>query len=190
MVEAALQEETTEKKRSFKKIILLAINALLFLSGVAFFALTKMGMLGSPPATDANAAGKADMMMQPCAQSPSQGQASAMDKSTPQAMVPGQEMMLMSMKPFVVNLSGDRGRRYLRVAIEMEVMGEMGKEKIEERMTQVRNLLIFLLSKKRLEDISRVEGKYALQEEISQQVNEILGAPLVKKTYFTDFIVQ
>ncbi len=188
MVEAALREETTEKKRSFKKIILLAINALLFLSGVAFFALTKMGMLGSPPGTDA--AGKADMMMQPCAQPPSQGQASAMGKSTPQAMVPGQEMMLMKMKPFVVNLSGDRGRRYLRIALELEVMGEKGKQMIEEQMTQVRNLLIFLLSKKTLEDISRVEGKYALQEEISQQVNEILGAPLVKKTYFTDFIVQ
>ncbi len=190
MVEAALQEETAEKKRSFKKIILLAINALLFLSGVAFFALTKMGMLGSPPGTDTNAAGKAGMTMQPCAPPHPKGGTSDMGKATPQPMVPGQELMLMKMKPFVVNLSGDRGRRYLRIALELEVMGEKGKQMIEEQMTQVRNLLIFLLSKKTLEDISRVEGKYALQEEITQQVNEILGAPLVKKTYFTDFIVQ
>ena len=48
MAEAVAEEAKPKtKKRSFGKILLLGINVLLFLSGAAFFLLTKFGFLAS-----------------------------------------------------------------------------------------------------------------------------------------------
>jgi flagellar FliL protein len=188
------------KKSGLVKILFLVFNAILFLAGVGFFALTKMDLLASTPAPGAQA------VMQPCAPKP-QG----MQPSGPQNLGGGQPCappqkvqlnpqvpahaakatpMLVQMKPFVVNLRGDRGRRYLRVSMEVEVLGEQGKSTMEEHASRVRNRLIFLLSNKTVQEINTTEGKYQLQEDITQQINETIGIALATKTYFTDFIVQ
>jgi flagellar basal body-associated protein FliL len=41
-----------------------------------------------------------------------------------------------------------------------------------------------------VQEINTTEGKYQLQEDITQQINETIGVALATKTYFTDFIVQ
>lgn len=188
------------KKGGFGKILFLAFNVLLFLAGVGFFALTKMGLLAATPAPGAQA------VMQPCApkppgmqpcmpQNPRAGQPCAPPQQVqlnPQvpAYAANATPVLVQMKPFVVNLRGDRGRRYLRVSMEVEVLGEQGKSTIEEHASRVRNRLIFLLSNKTVQEISTTEGKYQLQEDVTQQINETLGVALATKSYFTDFIVQ
>jgi flagellar protein FliL len=50
--------------------------------------------------------------------------------------------------------------------------------------------LIFLLSSKTFADIDSTQGKYDLQAEITKTINETLDGPFIKKTYFTEFIVQ
>ena len=96
----------------------------------------------------------------------------------------------MSLQPFVVNLSGDNGRRYLRVVMQLQLKGSKAKEDIEKNIALMRDRLIFLLSSKTFEDISSAQGKYQLQGEISKSINEALGATVVEKTYFTEFVVQ
>ena len=189
-----------QKKGGFGKILFLAFNVLLFLAGAGFFGLTKMGLLASTPAPGAQA------VMQPCAPQPQgmqpcgpQNPRGSQPCAPPQrvqlnpqvpAYAANATPVLVQMKPFVVNLRGDRGRRYLRVSMEIEVLGERGKSTIEEHASQVRNRLIFLLTNKTVEEISTTEGKYQLQEDITQQINETIGVALATKTYFTDFIVQ
>ena len=68
--------------------------------------------------------------------------------------------------------------------------GSKAKEEFEKNLGQMRNRLLFLLSSKTFEDIGSIQGKYQLQEEISKSINEAVGAAVVEKTYFTEFVVQ
>ncbi|GIX47060.1 MAG: hypothetical protein KatS3mg131_1271 [Candidatus Tectimicrobiota bacterium] len=92
--------------------------------------------------------------------------------------------------PFIVNLSGDQGRRYLRVILQVEVPNDEAKNAVTSHMPQLRDRLIFLLSSKKFSDIHSIDGKYQLREEILRHLNEALGKEIVKKVYFTEFIVQ
>ena len=103
---------------------------------------------------------------------------------------PVEELVTVQLQPFVVNLSGDQGRRYLRLVLQLEVEGEDAKAEIEGNLAQLRDRLIFLLSSKTADEISNVQGKYQLQGEITKGVNDLLRDPVVERVYFTEFIMQ
>jgi flagellar protein FliL len=192
----AVAEEAKTKKRSFGKILLLGINVLLFLSGAAFFLLTKFGFLASTtpaeplPAVATQAESTAHGTVAPTKSAHgAKESAKAAPGPSSEAHAAG-DVVTMSLQPFVVNLSGDNGRRYLRVVMQLQLKGSKAKEDIEKNIALMRDRLIFLLSSKTFEDISSAQGKYQLQGEISKSINEALGATVVEKTYFTEFVVQ
>ncbi len=159
-------------KRSLWKVLLLAINILLFLSGLAFFLITKLGML----------------------QNVTPGEAKEEPRPIPKVehKVLSSKLPLVAvpLQPFIVNLSGDNGRHYLRLTIQAQVWGEETKTEIEKRIAEIQNQIIFLLSSKSFADIGTVQGKYQLQEEIKKTLNEVIGQAAVEKIFFTEFIVQ
>jgi flagellar FliL protein len=183
MAGAVAEEVKPEaKKRSLGKVLLLAINVLLFLAGGGFFLLTKFGLLPAAPAPAPEPESAHSGQAEPAPQV-----APAPVKATAPIAV---ELVSVPLQPFVVNLSGDNGRRYLRVVIQLQVKGSKGKDDIERNIGKIRDRLLFLLSGKTFEDISAVQGKYQLQQEIVQSINEALGTIVVDKAYFTEFIVQ
>jgi flagellar protein FliL len=97
---------------------------------------------------------------------------------------------LVSLAPFLVNLSGDQGQRYLRLVAQVEVRGDLAKDELEKHLPEVRNRLLFLLTSKTFADISSIQGKYDLQADITKNINEMLDGSFIRKTYFTEFIVQ
>jgi flagellar FliL protein len=97
---------------------------------------------------------------------------------------------LVPLAPFLVNLSGDQGQRYLRLVAQVEVRGEQAKDELEIHLPEVRNRLLFLLTSKTFADISSTQGKYDLQADITKNINETLDGSFIRKTYFTEFIVQ
>jgi flagellar FliL protein len=93
---------------------------------------------------------------------------------------------------FVVNLM-DRAtvaKRYLKVTMALEVGDEEGKAKVERHKTQLRDTIILLLTAQGFQDISSVEGKLGLKQEVLARVNQILGPGTVSRIYFTEFVVQ
>jgi flagellar protein FliL len=191
MAEAAVNEEAQGKKGSFGKILLFGLNGILFLSGVGFFLLTKFGVF-TAPTTAQTQAETSTQQERPVNDTPAaQAPLPAQGAPSPQAAVVGGSGILVELKPFVVNLRGDHRSRYLRIALQLEISTKKQEEDIEKRLPQIRDRLIFLLSSKTFDDVSQVEGKYRLQDEITQNVNDVLGmATAVQKSYFTDFIVQ
>jgi flagellar FliL protein len=192
MAEAVAEEAKPKtRKRSFGKTLLLGINVLLFLSGVAFFLLTKFGFLVSTtPAVATKEEAPAHGTAAPTKSAHgAKESAKAAHGPSSEAHAAG-DVVTMSLQPFVVNLSGDNGRRYLRVVMQLQLKGSKAKEELEKNTALMRDRLIFLLSSKTFEDISSAQGKYQLQGEISKSINEALGATVVEKTYFTEFVVQ
>ena len=98
-------------------------------------------------------------------------------------------LMVFPLDPFVVNLSGSGGRRYLKMKMTLEIDGSKA-EKLKNENHKIRDALIILLSSKTLEDIMGAEGKYSLREEIKVRLERILGKDIVENVYIVDFVVQ
>jgi flagellar FliL protein len=96
------------------------------------------------------------------------------------------------LKSFVVNLQDKRGvgKRYLKVTIEVEVGGEEGKQLIDSQNPQLRDSILLLLSSQTLEEINTMDGKLALKQELLSRMKQVLGDGVVRRIYFTEFVVQ
>jgi flagellar FliL protein len=93
---------------------------------------------------------------------------------------------------FVVNLldKTNIAKRYLKVTLALEVGDEEAKAKVEKHKTQLRDSIILLLTSQAFQDISSVEGKLGLKQEVMNRANLVLGAGMVSRIYFTEFVVQ
>lgn len=95
-----------------------------------------------------------------------------------------------SLDTFIVNLSGDGGKRYLRVTMDLEMDNEKLSEEMAKRLPQIRNAILMILPEKRYEDISDKKGKTALAKEVINTVNGLLKTGTIKNIYFTEFVIQ
>lgn len=162
--EENLEEEDEiggQKKFPLKLVIIFV--AFLLLAGGGFF-VWKSGMIGgkSPEAVAAKEedAGKPDMGP------------------------------IFNLQTFIVNLADPRGKKYLKVKIDLELDNEDVKEEIDKRISQFRDTVLTLLSSKQLEDINGLEGKLQLRAEIISMLNQYLNTGTIANLYFTEFIVQ
>jgi flagellar FliL protein len=94
------------------------------------------------------------------------------------------------MKPFIVNLLGNQGKRYLKTKIDLEIGGEEILNEIIERDSEIRDGILLLLASKTFDDISKPEGKISLRGELITQINTLLKKEAVRALYFTEFVVQ
>lgn len=92
------------------------------------------------------------------------------------------------METFLVNLSGNRGNKLLKVNMDLEVEGGKISEEIDKRKPQIRDIIIILLSSKTYAQLSTPEGKEFLREEIRDTVNSFLTSGKIKRVLFTEFI--
>ena len=94
---------------------------------------------------------------------------------------------LVPLETFLVNLAGTRDK-LAKVNIELSVNnGEVQKE-IEQIKPKIRDTILVILSSKSYAQVSSVEGKDSLREEIKDSLNLILRRGKVEKVYFTEFL--
>ena len=72
----------------------------------------------------------------------------------------------------------------------LELSDPKGNDEILKRLPQVRDSIIMILPARKVEDLQSAEGKNALRAEIMAKLNELMGRDLVKKVYFTEFVIQ
>ena len=97
---------------------------------------------------------------------------------------------IFDLDTFIVNLLDDSGRRYLKLSIKLELSTEKLGEEIREKMPEIQDSILILLSSKSYHDIADVAGKLRLRTEIIERINHTLTTGEVKKIYFTDFVIQ
>ena len=57
-------------------------------------------------------------------------------------------------------------------------------------MPKVKDTLLLLLSSKSFEEISSMDRKIELKNQIVERLNQIVGKGKVRNVYFTEFVVQ
>lgn len=95
-----------------------------------------------------------------------------------------------SMGSFIVNLKNTGGARYARVSMDLDLEKEAAKAEIEKRMSQIRDMVLMIISAKTAEDLQTVEGKQALRKEILDSLNGIMRESKVQGLFFTEFVIQ
>jgi len=100
--------------------------------------------------------------------------------------------IICPIKSFVVNLLDKRnvGKRYLKVTMQLEVGKEEDKLLIEKNIPQLRDTVLLLLSSQTLKEINTMEGKLELKQALLSRMKQILGDGVVRRIYFTEFVVQ
>lgn len=97
---------------------------------------------------------------------------------------------IYALDTFIVNLADKGGNRYLRVTMDLELGIPELESELKKRLPQVRDSILMILPSKRFEDISSVEGKIALRDQILETLNGFLTQGKITNIYFKEFVVQ
>jgi flagellar FliL protein len=152
--------------RSLDKI-LLAINALIVLGAVG--TIWYSHNMINPPATD------------------SQGQFTDMVNGS----LSDFNRQPIVFKEMVVNLySRQRRLRFLNLTMNIEVYDADQEEIVKTYKPFINDRLIDITGNMKPQDINSVTGRILLESRIKNQFNRALGRKIIKKIYFSKFIVQ
>jgi len=97
---------------------------------------------------------------------------------------------MLVMEPFVVNLADPKGKRYLKVKIELELESKEAVDKATKVSPKLRDMVIMMLTSLGFEEIMTPEGKIRVRDELLERFNEIMRPDHIKNIYFTEFVVQ
>ncbi|HIJ91645.1 MAG: flagellar basal body-associated FliL family protein [Desulfobulbaceae bacterium] len=156
-------EQVPKKKSKMVFFIILGVG-ILVLGGGGFFAYTKF--MTHKPATEEVADQEAK-------------------KEPPQVIG---EMLVL--EPFVVNLADPKGKRYLKVKIELELESKEAVDKATKAAPKLRDMVIMMLTSLGFEEVMTPEGKIRVRDELLERFNEIMRPDHIKNIYFTEFVVQ
>lgn len=98
--------------------------------------------------------------------------------------------IIYEMKPFIVNLIGQQGKRYLKTRLDLEVDSEALEQELAKRDSQLRDAILLLLASKSFDDVSTPGGKIQLRSELIARINQTLKGGAIRTLYFTEFVVQ
>ncbi|BCX81581.1 flagellar FliL protein [Methylomarinovum caldicuralii] len=163
-----------EEKKSSKKWLIIAAVLVLLLGGggAALF------FLGLPPFS---------------------GGTKAADDETAaeEAEKPGKspkEAHFYEFKPFIVNFPPGGGARYLQVGFSALAFDEDSIEAIQKHAPMMRNNLLLLLGRYKPEDLNSAQGKEALRQGITEEIQKVLDLQSdggkVEGVFFTQFVMQ
>lgn len=96
------------------------------------------------------------------------------------------------LETFTVNLADQES--YLQVDISLKLADVKVQERLQQRMPEIRDVLLRVLSSKTAEELMTPEGKAELAKEVRKEVNGVLDVKKadrgVKDVLFTSFIIQ
>ena len=155
-------EEAPKQKSKMMFFIVLGVGILL-LGGGGFFAYTKF--INQPPAIE-----------------------EGMEDGGKNTGAPIGEMY--ALEPFVVNLADPKGKRYLKVKIEIELESPESAAKAAQVAPKLRDMVIMMLTSLGFEEVMTPEGKIRIRDELQERFNQIMRPDRIKNIYFTEFVVQ
>lgn len=97
---------------------------------------------------------------------------------------------MVNIDEFVVNIISGDAAHYVKASLTVELTNEEVKIEVEQRMPQMRDAVLLLISNKTYEELQDLQGKKQLKAELSSKINSFLRTGKVTSIYFTNFVVQ
>lgn len=173
------EEEVKEEKKKSNKGLIIAIVGILVLLIVAVVVLVFIFLGGKeqPPA-------EGEGGHQTTKEAPAHANGAARSdfaKMGPTFVIP---------EPFVVNLMGQNGRRYVKASIALELSSPELQKEVTTKLLLIKDTIIRVMSSKTFEEISTPKGRDKLKEEILQEINSYMVDGYIKSVLFSEFIIQ
>ncbi len=109
---------------------------------------------------------------------------------TPEATQPPTVGTITPIKDVVVNPSATSGTRYLCTTVALETADPAVAEEIQSREPQIRDLLIEILGRRTVDELSDLKTRETIRSEIETSVNDLLKTGDVTGVYFANFVLQ
>ena len=103
---------------------------------------------------------------------------------------PGAIGPMVNIDEFIVNIISGDAAHYVKASLTVEVTNDQVKAEVEQRMPQMRDAILLLISNKTYEELQDLQGKKQLKAELLSTVNSFLQTGQVVSIYFTNFVVQ
>lgn len=107
---------------------------------------------------------------------------------------PAHAPVFVTLETFTVNLQPDPDEKFLQLELSLQVANPEVAELLKVQMPAVRNRLLMLLTSKKATDISTVEGKKLLSDEIVAEMKKPFSKDAkpqeVSGVFFTSFVIQ
>lgn len=172
------EEEVKEEKKKGNKGLIIAIVGILLLLVIAIVMLVFIFLGGKEQPV--NAGDEAQKPTKEVVDQP-RGMRSDLAKMGPTFIIP---------EPFVVNLMGQNGRRYLKASIALELSSAELQKEVTTKLLLIKDTIIRVMSSKTFEEISTPKGRDKLKEEMLQEINTYMVDGYIKSILFAEFIIQ
>jgi flagellar FliL protein len=104
------------------------------------------------------------------------------DPNAPHAVAEAKPAVFLPLESFTVNLSSQDGQpQYLQAGLTLKLAHDVKIEVIKERMPEIRNRILFVLSGKKSNELLPVAGKHKLAAEIADAIKGVLGPAALGK---------
>ena len=97
---------------------------------------------------------------------------------------------MVNIEEFIVNIISGDAAHYVKASLTVELTNELVKTEVEQRMPQMRDAILLLISNKTYEELQDLQGKKQLKAELLSTINSFLQTGKVVSIYFTNFVVQ
>lgn len=99
------------------------------------------------------------------------------------------EPVVYNMETLTTNLDG-LPRRMIRLEVNVEMLDEEGFEEVMSLGGQSRDAIVRIMNGKKYQDLSTVQGKLHLKNEIISMLNSSMKRGVAKNVYFSKFVIQ
>ncbi|ADD02488.1 flagellar basal body-associated protein FliL [Thermoanaerobacter mathranii subsp. mathranii str. A3] len=89
---------------------------------------------------------------------------------------------------FITNLKGEE--KFVKATVQLQVADKNILKTLEERNSEIRDLIIQILRSKTAQEVEGPEGQEKLKNDIKNGINKIIGEEKIINVYFDEFIVQ
>ncbi|MHB8078748.1 MAG: flagellar basal body-associated FliL family protein [Candidatus Krumholzibacteriia bacterium] len=108
-----------------------------------------------------------------------------------EAAGPEKEGVIVGLQEMIITLQGDAGSpHYARTNVGVEIADPKLAKATEERLPQLRDVVIMTLSSRTAADLLSPEGKEEARQEIMRRLGEKLPAGALLNVYFSDLMIQ
>jgi flagellar basal body-associated protein FliL len=97
---------------------------------------------------------------------------------------------IVTLDPFIVNLNEPGSNRYLKATFDVEMNSARGVNNLKSSKRNVRDEIFRYLSSLSVSDTLGESSKARIQREVLTRIEREIGRNMVKKLFFTEFVVQ
>ena len=117
-----------------------------------------------------------------------QNQKKEEEKPSPaKEFIPPELGVLYPLESFLVNISSDRGPRFLQMQMELELDNAALEDEIALKRPALRDAIILLLTSRTYAELREKDGIRKLRGDLMKSINGLLKTGNVREIYFTQF---